>query len=49
MKAKFRELVQEFRTVFAGRSNLVDSVIPPVIFLIANPLLGFGCAVDEVG
>ena len=45
MKAKFRELVQEFRTVFAGRSNLADSVIPPVIFLIANPLLGFGCAV----
>ena len=45
MKAKLRELVQEFRTVFAGRSNLADSVIPPIIFLIANPLLGFGYAV----
>ena len=45
MKAKLRELVQEFRTVFAGRSNLTDSVIPPIVFLIANPLLGLNYAV----
>ena len=45
MKAKLRELVQEFQTVFAGRSNLADSVIPPIVFLIANPLLGFRYAV----
>jgi hypothetical protein len=42
--AKLRELVQEFRTVFAGRSNLADSVIPPIIFLIVNALLGFDYA-----
>jgi len=45
MKAdKFRELAQEFRTVFAGRSNLADSVIPPIIFLVVNALLGFDYA-----
>lgn len=45
MKDKLRELVQEFRIIFAGRSHLADSVIPPIIFLIANPLLGFDYAV----
>ena len=45
MKAKLRELVEEFRAVFAGRSNLADSVIPPIIFLVVNPLLGFDYAV----
>jgi hypothetical protein len=45
VKTKLRELVQEFRTVFAGRSNLADSVIPPIVFLIGNPLLGFDYAV----
>jgi len=38
---KVRELVEEFRLVFTGRSNLIDSIIPPVIFLIMNALLGF--------
>ena len=45
MKAKLRELWEELRTVFAGRSNLLDAVIPPLIFLIANALLGFDYAV----
>ena len=45
MKAKLRELWEEFRAIFAGRSNLVDSVIPPLLFLIVNPLLGFNYAV----
>jgi hypothetical protein len=39
--SKLRELVEEFRLVFTGRSNLADSIIPPVIFLIINALLGF--------
>ena len=39
--SKVRELVEEFRLVFTGRSNLIDSIIPPVIFLIINALLGF--------
>jgi len=41
---KFRELVEEFRTVFAGRSNLADSIIPPAIFVIVNAVLGFEAA-----
>jgi len=45
MKTKFRELVEEFRTVVAGRSNLADSIVPPIIFLIVNALLGFDYAV----
>ena len=39
--SKVRELVEEFRLVFTGRSNLIDSIVPPVIFLIINALLGF--------
>jgi len=38
--AKFRELIEEFRTVFAGRSSLVDSIVPPLVFLIVNALSG---------
>lgn len=38
---KLREIMEEFRTVFAGRSNLADSIVPPIIFLIINALLGF--------
>jgi hypothetical protein len=38
---KFRELVEEFRTVVVGRSNLVDSVVPPLVFVIVNAALGF--------
>jgi len=42
--SKVRELVEEFRLVFTGRSNLADSIVPPVIFLIINALLGFEVA-----
>jgi hypothetical protein len=45
VKARLRELLEEFRAVFAGRGNLADSVIPPALFLVLNPLLGFGYAV----
>ena len=41
---KLREIAEEFRTVFAGRSNLIDSIVPPVIFLIVNAVLGFDTA-----
>ena len=43
--SKFRELAEEFRTVFAGRGKLADSVIPPVVFVIFNAVLGFDHAV----
>jgi hypothetical protein len=42
--AKIRELLDEFRTVFAGRSNILDSILPPVLFLIINAVLGFELA-----
>lgn len=41
MRGKVRELAEEFRLVVTGRSNLIDSIVPPVIFLIVNALLGF--------
>lgn len=43
--SKFRELGEEFRTVFAGRGKLADSVVPPVVFVIVNAVLGFDYAV----
>ena len=42
--SRFRELAEEFRTVFAGRGKLADSVIPPVVFVIVNAVLGFDYA-----
>jgi hypothetical protein len=41
---RFREVAEEFRTVVAGRSNIVDAVLPPVIFLILNLFVGFEVA-----
>jgi hypothetical protein len=38
---RIHELVDEFRTVVAGRSNLLDSIVPPIIFLIVNAIWGF--------
>jgi hypothetical protein len=43
--AKLRELVEEFRAVFAGRGNLADTVVPPIVFVVINALLGFDYAV----
>jgi hypothetical protein len=42
--AKLRELGEEFRTVFTGRGNLADSIVPPAIFVIVNAVLGFEAA-----
>jgi len=41
MKDKLRELGEELGTVLAGRSNLADSILPPVIFVVLNALLSF--------
>jgi hypothetical protein len=38
---KIQELTEEFRTVVVGESSLVDTVIPTVVFLIVNGVLGF--------
>ena len=41
---KFRELAEEFRTVFSGRGKLADSVVPPIVFVIVNAVMGFDAA-----
>jgi len=41
---RFQEIAVELRTVFVGRGKIVDSLIPPVIFLIVNATLGFDVA-----
>ena len=44
-KGKLQELSQEFRSVVIGESNLADTLIPTMVFLILNGLLGFEYAV----
>lgn len=44
MKEKLQELWEEFRAVFADRGNLVDAVIPPMVFLGMNALASFSAA-----
>jgi hypothetical protein len=42
---KLPELLEEFKTVFSGRgSQLLDSFLPLMVFLIANPLIGLDFA-----
>jgi hypothetical protein len=41
---RFQEILAEFRTVFAGRGNLIDTIIPPVVFLVLNALWRFEAA-----
>lgn len=41
--SKWRELLDEFRLVL-GTGSLLDAIIPPVIFLLINGLLGFQAA-----
>ena len=44
MATKLREIGEELRTVLAGRSNLLDSIVPPLAFVVANNLSGFTVA-----
>ena len=44
VNSKFKELSEEFRTVFSGRTNTMDAVLPPLVFLISNALFGFKTA-----
>jgi hypothetical protein len=45
MTGKVRELTEEFRTVFVGRSNMVDSILPPALFVAINALVGLQVAI----
>ena len=40
MIQKINELWQEFRTVFSGRTNTADTLIPPLLYALVNMLAG---------
>ena len=40
MISKINELLQEFRTVFSGRTNTADTIIPPLLYALVNMLAG---------
>jgi hypothetical protein len=43
--SKLKELQEEFKLVFSGRGlRLLDSFLPLLVFLIANPLVGLNAA-----
>jgi hypothetical protein len=37
---KLQELYEEFRSVVVGRQKIIDSILPPLIFVIVNALVG---------
>jgi hypothetical protein len=37
---KIKELTQEFRAVFSGRTNTADTIIPPLLYALVNLLAG---------
>lgn len=43
----FRELLEEFRSVVAARSKIVDAVLPPLIFVVVNALMGLEYAIGS--
>ena len=43
-QSKFRELLDELRTVFAGRNSFLDAILPPILFLLVNRVAGFQAA-----
>lgn len=40
MPPKINELWQELRTVFSGRTNTADTIIPPLLYTLVNLLAG---------
>ena len=42
--SKWRELLEELRTVFTGRNSFFDAILPPIVFLLINGLVGFKSA-----
>lgn len=44
MRVKLGELIDEFRVVVLRRSNIVDAILPPLVFVVLNALVGFQAA-----
>ena len=42
---KVREITEEFRTVVVGRSNITDSIVPPLVFVVIDALWGLQYAI----
>lgn len=42
---KGREILEELRMVLAGRSNFLDSLLPPVLFVLLNAIWGVQVAI----
>lgn len=40
MIQKINELLEEFQTVFSGRTNTVDTIIPPLLYALVDMLAG---------
>ena len=40
MIQKINELLHEFRTVFSGRTNTADTILPPLLYAVVNMLAG---------
>ena len=43
-ESKSRELLDELRILFTGRNSFLDAILPPLIFLVVNGLVGFQAA-----
>ncbi len=41
---KSHELLDEFRTLLAGRNSFLDAILPPVVFLLLNSFVSFQAA-----
>ena len=42
---RLRELIEEFQLVVAGKNNLLDVIIPPIVFFIGNAFFGTQVAI----
>jgi hypothetical protein len=42
---KLREILEELRMVLAGRSNFLDSLLPPLLFVLLNAIWGVEVAI----
>ena len=42
---KVREILEELRMVLAGRSNFLDSLLPPICFVLLNAIWGVQVAI----
>jgi len=43
-KYKIQEIKEEIKDILTGRRNLLDSLLPPLLFVIVNELVGFDAA-----